>query len=804
MNNCFADYLATGEDYVCHTTSSYGSTNTVTSTLSGEVANAGTTAGSGQVSVSGGAGNGMCKREDGAVHVENGADQLPAFCVEGSAFLKLRGSQEQSASAAQTVGREFTYTSTVTTSAGTDAIYAAVQQNMILEYPVYAGAGFGFGAGDPIEFVTSKTPLRTRFQWTSSEDYNLPLTGDGWVPQNIVSYARSEDQLKSQAPKYDIVSATPRAGNTWVEADMADAPSLDCALNNDADPVDAEPVEIRGTDAWSYLDDSDDKGFGAYPCAAGSVGVQILDTKSALDRSYVVTQILSATRLRLEPTTPLPTSGVSAASKGALYISPGSFPVDEWTVQRFHKLETELVTNSDSGFEKSYGWGFGAGLDAGVAVNFAFAGGYLGGLGLAGLGVEFEFSTDYTHNELQTMSVGTTQETRFAIEVTGNIKPDVRYTIKPYLTQSPNGAMVLDWTTSPDVLDTFWHTFYSDAGPNPAFALPNLLTPYKSPDPNSKPAATTPTLLRSPDFGGWNCDKVVDPDTRLISYTNCMPNGSAEVGKPLWLVSTVHNYSLKTYDRSTPLKIRFYVGDPARGGYQIAESDVPTVRSNQCINRFCLPAQGSSTVRVPWEWKKSYPGLAGRGRPTEPLPIYAIIDPGNQLKTEVHDFTAPVEVRECAANYPFIPTDEPFNSSCPTTDNEGWFLQGFDGARQGITDISVAQPNDLRLNGNGTVSVTVHAAADTGRVQVRLFRCPSGVPTCLPQTNAVPLGVQTIGAIPAGGQGTSTFSPGLTTGAWTLWAQVVSVDNWEPVGGGPFDVTGALRNNQVAQIVTAP
>jgi hypothetical protein len=187
------------------------------------------------------------------------------------------------------------------------------------------------------------------------------------------------------------------------------------------------------------------------------------------------------------------------------------------------------------------------------------------------------------------------------------------------------------------------------------------------------------------------------------------------------------------------------------------------------------------------------PGLTGRGVASDPLPIYAIIDPGNRLKPEVHDLVAPVEIRDSIADYPTEDTD--FNSLCPTGDNEAWFLQRFSGSPRTSTDLRLTT-EDVSATGPGAVKVNVHASKKTGRVEVRLFSCSPTTPSCLPQTNAAPLDTKGIGGIAAGGTQTVTFT-GLSAGTRTLWVQVVPLDNWEPPGGGPYDRTGSLVDNQV-------
>jgi hypothetical protein len=229
------------------------------------------------------------------------------------------------------------------------------------------------------------------------------------------------------------------------------------------------------------------------------------------------------------------------------------------------------------------------------------------------------------------------------------------------------------------------------------------------------------------------------------------------------------------------------------------------------VNRFCLPAQGESTIRVPWNWASSDPGLAGRGNPTDPLPIYAIIDPTNQVTPEVHDFTVPVEVDDCTNTYPTI--DNEFNSLCPTTDNEGWFTQGFAGTPATPIEVSL-QPGGVTVNPDGSIQVAVHGCATvggtcqptTGRVQVRLYKCAGATTSCIPQTHTLgPSASSTrtiLGFGPSGVASVRFPNPG--SGQWTLVAQAVPIDQFEPPGGGPFDAAGSLADNQAQVVVTEP
>jgi len=835
INNCFLTYLATGDSYVCDTSSAYGLTTETSSTLQGQINQSNSIGGS--VSVSGGIGTGnkigACAQDgrdkpgksvtlnNQTVEVADGKLE-PSFCAEVNAFVAFGGDEARTASQSRQVGVGFSYTSTVTTSAGNDAVYAAIQQHEVLEYPVYAGAGFGFGAGAPIEYVTTAVPLRTRFQWTSSQVYQTPLLARGLSPQNVLSYADSTDQLRV-GTKFSALSAYARNDVGGIDVALATPAGIGCALDPSVDPLtNTEPLQVAGNDA--YEDDVRTIGKMAhedYPCAAGNVPVEIQDSGTILDRAYLVTEIMAPRAgfgigavLRLQPTTPIgATQTLPATLPGTtkFYRSPSAFPVDEWTVQRFNRVESAVQTDRESGYESSFGWSLERAFSAGLTASIAYNGGALLGFFGAGGAVAGEFSTVYNADGFNSLSVATTNSTRFAIRVSGDIRSNVSYTLRPFLTTSPTGAMVLDWTTGVDPLQTFWNNFYRDPGPDPGFALPNLLNPYKAPEPNSKPAITTPVLLQSPDFAGWNCRINPDPSEPSGDFLDqCRPRGAADpsASSEFALTAMVHNDSLVAYDRSTALKVRFYIGDPARGGDMIKEANVPSVRSTECINRFCLPSRGQSLVKIPWrDWFQQYPGLAGRGVPTDPLPIYVIVDPGNRLVNEVHDLTEPIEVRDCAEDYPTIAND--WNSVCPTTNNEGYFLQRFDGPLAGSVDLSVTTPGDVAY-ANGQLSVTVRsqplggAAPNSGPVDVNVYRCPVANPDCFPQTDGVPLyalGTQQIAGLTPGGAVTLAPPVGTLTPGTVLWVQVVPRAAWEQPGGGPFDRTGDLTDNVVRYVV---
>ena len=765
INNCFVDYLATGDSYVCQTDTKYGVSTTTTSTIGGEVKN------SFEIGAEAFVGGGFGL----------GADGIGQVSLEAKLTARVKGGFDKTQKGES--GQTFSYESTVSTSGGTDAVYAAVVTEEILEYPIYQGAMMGFSSNDPVGYATSVSQPTTTFKWTSSEDLGIPQSSNGLVGSNVLTYSRTADQL--DAKPVDIQSASQKG--TAVTVTTSGDHGFGCVQDN------SEAGDLSG----SGLDSLD-----KYPCAGGSTPVEIRGG-SGLTGSYTVSRILKADQLLLAAPNSRTLNCDSGCYGSSVVRTPGRFPSDVWTVRRNHRLETQLQTGQTSGYEGSLSWFFSAGL-TGEVTGQGTLGDKEGTYNSGSFG--FTLDADYTHNEAQTMALQVGSDTTFGVTISGDIKPNVAYDVRPYLTQQVDGAMLLDWTAVPNSLDTFWQKYYVEPGPDPAFALPDLLTPYRTPYPNSQPDATVPLLLRSPDFRQWRCANATG--TAAGSGKICTPVPSAPTDKPLTVAATIHNYSLKAFDGSRALKVRFFLGDPARGGYQIGEATVNSVRSPKCVNRWCLPAQQDSLARLSWKWMREAPGLTGRGRPTSPLPIYAVIDPANQV-AEVHDWSTPVEVDACAADYPTVPggsdlSDADYNSICPTTNNEAWFLQQFDGTPAPRTNLSV-RAGDLEQTADGkSLRVTVHASADTQRVDVQIYACAASAIGCTPAT--VTKGLLSapvrIGSIPKRGSVTKKLPLDLPKGRWVVWAQVRAVDNWEPPGGGPFDLQGWLRDNQASITIT--
>ena len=549
INNCFIDYLATGDSYVCETNVKYGVSSTVTSTIGGEVKNSFEIGAEAFV----GHGFGLAVPAVGALT----AEAKLTIRAKGGFDKQQKGTSEQT----------FSYASTVATSGGTDAVYAAVVTEEILEYPIFQGATMGFSSNDPVGYASSVSQPKTSFKWTSSDDLGIPLTSTGLVGSNILTYARTSDQLDAQPIDVEEVD---QSGTLLTATTSADH-GFTCSQAS------SEAGDLSG----SGLDSLD-----KYPCSAAAVPVEIRGG-SVFTGSYLVTRVLSADELQLSSNLSRSSSCEDGCDGSQLVRTPGRFPSDVWRIRRNHRLESRLETSRNSGYEGSLSWFFSAGLTAEASAEGVVGDKETGIYDATSFGLTL--NADYTHNETQTMALQVGSDTAYSVTISGDIKPNVAYDVRPFLTQQVDGGVVLDWVAAPNVLDTFWQRYYFEPGPDPAFALPDLLTPYRTPYPNSHPDATTPLLLRSPDFHGWTC--VVKSGTPAGAGRICTPTASATTEKPLTIVANIHNYSLRSYDSSRPVVVRFFLGDPSRGGYQIGETNVVSVRSPKCVNRWCLPAQ---------------------------------------------------------------------------------------------------------------------------------------------------------------------------------------------------------------------
>ena len=200
------------------------------------------------------------------------------------------------------------------------------------------------------------------------------------------------------------------------------------------------------------------------------------------------------------------------------------------------------------------------------------------------------------------------------------------YRVTPYLATDPGtGALTLTWTTAPVGASGLWGNpvfGYGAVGdpdlpprPDAAFSLPLLYEPYRV---HTGLDDNLDVILASPDFATWECDE----------QKVCRPLPAVDPGQELTVDATVHNYALTDLNASPsrPLVVRFYLGDPARGGYVIDEQEITEP----------IPPRGDAQVTAHWTPPAGFAGQPGQ-------PVYAVLDPGG-LFDEVFDQTQPIHL----------------------------------------------------------------------------------------------------------------------------------------------------------------
>jgi Secretion system C-terminal sorting domain/CARDB len=214
------------------------------------------------------------------------------------------------------------------------------------------------------------------------------------------------------------------------------------------------------------------------------------------------------------------------------------------------------------------------------------------------VGVEIEVNGHYNYGEIytQTVNVGNSLELRGDLS---HLQPQYgtsgTYYVKPYAYWTSYGALALDYKVSPLPVggNSFWQLKYGSR-PDLAFSLPWRYDPEKG---SPLPGNDTTYRFR----------------TRDIVLSKPAPRG----GDTITIGARVRNLGLQSV--TTPVTVRFYRGDPATGGTQIAEALIDTV----------IPPRSARNVFAHW----AVP-LADTLRSVR---IYALIDPDNSITNEVHE-----------------------------------------------------------------------------------------------------------------------------------------------------------------------
>ncbi len=254
----------------------------------------------------------------------------------------------------------------------------------------------------------------------------------------------------------------------------------------------------------------------------------------------------------------------------------GPSPLADWSLeyQDFANSQAETVNN--------------IGIDLNTGGSF--------------FGFSWGGSETYNREEISTHQTTVTRNLKISVHfdaVAMNLG-EVRYIVTPYSYWAKNGALVVDYAVQPDLAPpgytpTWWQVHYEGV-PDPAFILPWRLDPEK---------------------GFYLQDEAKRYQTNEILFSSLNPQAGDTVG----IRARVHNYSLSP--TLTPVKVRFYVGDPDSGGTPITgihgETDVSTAAF--------IGSRENAVVEMQW--------VVPPGLPLYPR-IYARLDPDNEMD-EIHE-----------------------------------------------------------------------------------------------------------------------------------------------------------------------
>jgi len=256
----------------------------------------------------------------------------------------------------------------------------------------------------------------------------------------------------------------------------------------------------------------------------------------------------------------------------------------------YQPVQALTVSGSGSGFQQiSYttfvdsGWSKSENL--GVEV----------GAKVSGFGIEASVQGDYSQSNLSTQ----TNQVSTQLMITANtgslasaFSASALYRVRPTFYWSASGALVIDYIVQPtDLVGSFWTAKYGSKT-DLTFSLPWINDPERGlPLPNN------------------------DPEYRYRTEDIYLSLADPQPGDTVTITAKVRNYALS--DAATPVKVRFFKGDPSAGGTKIGEASIASG----------VKARGNATVSIPW----TVP--AGTARTTR---IYALIDPDSAITNEVH------------------------------------------------------------------------------------------------------------------------------------------------------------------------
>lgn len=216
-------------------------------------------------------------------------------------------------------------------------------------------------------------------------------------------------------------------------------------------------------------------------------------------------------------------------------------------------------------------------------------------------GVEAKLSGSYSREQISTHTSTATKDVKIEVTTSETDKSfgDSDYLLTPYIYWGQNGALVIDYAVDPSTLGnptygTFWDKNYLTSS-DPGFILPWRLDSLKG-------------------IGGTENMKFYSTSLHVS------PTAPSE-GDIVHITAVVRNFSLT--ETSSPVTVRFYLGNPEIGGIPIiGTGGLTDISTNSRI-----APQGQASVEMDWVVP---PGL------DLSVTIYAVIDPNNVLG-EIHE-----------------------------------------------------------------------------------------------------------------------------------------------------------------------
>ncbi len=523
-------------------------------------------------------------------------------CWEATLELAYAHREEQQTEDQRT--RTFRYSTEQVAAPMQDRAFVATSDIEINQVPVYYGTFSGGTLPDEPDLWTyAATPLDTVFSWISVNDPQYGSVFAGPTPGNVLSYPANGSQVETHRQS---VTSIRREGTNRLAVTTTSNHGYLCALEGgQVETAFPSPVDAQ--------------------CAGQQEPVRIRGAGSFDGTNYVVAGVRSPTEVVLQRIGSSVPVAADPCGDGGCTISrqPSALPVQTQEIGPGSGGSTTFTFGQVDGYQERYA------VTNGGSAELATSG--EAGAGPVSVLWEAHVKGEFEHNNESMLSMVLESATTWTFDYGSASRPG-SYRVTPYLADDPkSGALALTWTASPVGSSGLWgNPVYGygavgdpdlPARPDAAFSLPLLLEPYRT---HTGLDDNLDVVLSSPDFATWTCEE----------DGVCRPPDALPVGQPLQISATVHNEALNPLPASVsrPLVVRFYLGDPARGGYQIAESKVTRT----------IESRDDAVATARWTPPANFAGQLGQ-------PIYAVIDPDDEFD-EVLDWEAPISLVDRSLN----------------------------------------------------------------------------------------------------------------------------------------------------------